>query len=293
MAKDTGKTLLPILETIDNFNPASLRSDFVPFYLSLDRRSPQDIIGQIALGVLKEILARDSDTLCVPPPNDDTNNVDSIPVAVAFQSHLNTPASRSQAIEKLSLSLREAGLFADAIGGRKWRNERYTIYVHPFKDTGLEENVAFTLERSACELFGLVTYGVHMTMYLADYRIWVPRRSKTKQTWPGMLDNSVAGGIPHGMTPFESMVKECEEEASLSEEVSRKLLKTVGAVSYFFQNARGNLQPEVEYVYEMLCPSEEDPAYVPKPLDGEVESFEVRNSFNDGCKYLVSLTPRR
>ncbi|KAG8792398.1 hypothetical protein FRC12_006252 [Ceratobasidium sp. 428] len=90
-----------------------------------------------------------------------------------------------------------------------------------------------------------------------------------------MLDNSVAGGIPRGMTPFESMVKECEEEASLSEEVSRKLLRTVGAVSYFFQNARGNLQPEIEYVYDMLCPSDDDPAYVPKPLDGEVESFEL------------------
>jgi hypothetical protein len=29
------------------------------------------------------------------------------------------------------------------------------------------------------------------------------------------------------------------------------------------------------YVYDMLCPSTDDPAYVPKPLDGEVESFEV------------------
>ena len=54
-------------------------------------------------------------------------------------------------------------------------------------------------------------------------------------SWPGFLDNSVAGGIPVGMTAFESMVKECEEEASLSENIARKHLKTVGAASYFFQ----------------------------------------------------------
>ncbi|KAG9125663.1 hypothetical protein FRC07_006699 [Ceratobasidium sp. 392] len=236
---DNTRSLLPILEAIDNFNAASLEKNFVPFYLSLDHRSPQDIIGQVALEVFKEILARDSTTLSVLPEDYDDSVSKTYPTAVAFQSHLNTPALRSQALEKLALSLREAGLFADAIGGRKWRNELYTIYVHPFKNIGLENNIAFTFERSACELFGFVT-------------------------WPGMLDNSVAGGIPHGMTPFESMVKECEEEASLAEDVSRKLLRTVGAVSYFFQ-----------YLYEMLCPSEDDPAYVPKPLDGEVESFEL------------------
>ncbi|QRW13353.1 NUDIX family hydrolase [Ceratobasidium sp. AG-Ba] len=274
MAKNT-RTLLPILEAIDNFTTSSLGNDFVPFYLSLEHRSPQDIIGQVAINVLKEMLARDTNTLCTFPEDSHLHDSRSLPEAVAFQSHLNTPALRSQAIEKLALSVREVGLFADAIGGRKWRNELYTIYVHPFKNIGLEENIAFAFERSACELFGLITYGVHMTMYLPDYRIWVPRRSRTKQTWPGMLDNSVAGGIPHGMTPFESMVKECEEEASLSEEISRKSVKAAGAVSYFFQNSRGNLQPEIEYVYDMLCPSADDPAYIPKPLDGEVESFEL------------------
>lgn len=130
------------------------------------------------------------------------------------------------------------------------------------------------LERSACELFGFVTYGVQMTMYTPDYRIWVPRRSKTKQTWAGFLDNSVAGGIPNGIAPFECIIKECEEEASLAEDVCRKNVRVSGVISYFYQNIRGNLQPEVEYVFDMLCPSG-DPAFVPKPLDGEVESFEL------------------
>ena len=49
-------------------------------------------------------------------------------------------------------------------------------------------------------LLGVVTYGVHMTGFVRDERstygmkIWVPRRAKSKQTYGGMLDNTVAGG---------------------------------------------------------------------------------------------------
>jgi hypothetical protein len=50
-----------------------------------------------------------------------------------------------------------------------WRNEQYQIYGTPQSpitdDAGRSPlaNKAFTLERSACALFGLATYGVHMT----------------------------------------------------------------------------------------------------------------------------------
>ncbi|KAH7337492.1 NUDIX hydrolase domain-like protein [Rhizoctonia solani] len=279
-------SLLPIVEAVDNFKPAALSTQkFVPFYLSLEHTQPQDIIGQIAPEVVEQIMTHPAGTFNIQLVDnsgalsqsiDNTSLLSTAHVkAVAFDERLRTVDERSEAIERASLKWRDEGLFAGAIGGRQWRNERYSVYAHPFKNVGVGGEIAFRLERSACELFGVVTYGVHMTMYTSDYRIWVPRRSKTKQTWPGFLDNSVAGGIPGGMTPFESMVKECEEEASLAEDIARKHLKCVGAVSYFFQNARGNLQPEVEYMYDMLCPSADDPAFVPKPLDGEVESFEL------------------
>jgi hypothetical protein len=49
-----------------------------------------------------------------------------------------------------------------------------------------KSNYAFDIERSASALFGVVTYGIHMTIYEVDedgiYRIWVPKRAKTKQT---------------------------------------------------------------------------------------------------------------
>lgn len=88
-----------------------------------------------------------------------------------------------------------------------WRNEAYTIY-GPRSEGGSPlpgSNLAFSLERSACSLFGLATFGVHCTgkfgsvhvvSFPADIfarlayleaeneplKIWVPRRSSTKQT---------------------------------------------------------------------------------------------------------------
>jgi hypothetical protein len=50
-----------------------------------------------------------------------------------------------------------------------WRNEKYRIYASK-ESSALKEdpnvprsNWAFELERSACAVFGLATFGVHMT----------------------------------------------------------------------------------------------------------------------------------
>lgn len=71
-----------------------------------------------------------------------------------------------------------------------WRDEEYTIYgpatgsSHSLPGT----NAVFSLERAACALFGLVTFGVHLTAYTKaddageEMKIWVPRRSATKPT---------------------------------------------------------------------------------------------------------------
>jgi len=94
-----------------------------------------------------------------------------------------------------------------------------------------------------------------------------------------MLDNTVAGGIPSGMGVLESLVKECMEEASLDEELVRKYARSVGAISYFFRTAQGWLQPEVEYVYDIGIPENGDAElFTPRPLDGEVECFEVSDA---------------
>ncbi|PKY03707.1 thiamine pyrophosphokinase-related protein [Aspergillus campestris IBT 28561] len=154
---------------------------------------------------------------------------------------------------------------------RGWRNEKYPIYAPGGK-------FLLEMERSATPLFGTVSYGVHSTCYVNDdngMRIWVPRRSKTKQTYPGMLDNSVAGGMSTNEHPGECLVREAMEEASLPEDVVRKNSTAAGCVTYFYvrsAQAGGEtdlLQPEVEYVYDIKLSAD----VVPKPCDSEVEQF--------------------
>jgi 8-oxo-dGTP pyrophosphatase MutT (NUDIX family) len=143
----------------------------------------------------------------------------------------------------------------------------------------------FDIERSASSLFGVVTYGVHMTAYTKaplekhGIKIWVPRRAKSKSTYGGMLDNTVAGGIASGEEPFESLVREADEEASLPEKLVRETVKDCGTITYVhIREARaggesGLIQPECQYVYDLELPGD----VVPKPNDTEVECFYLWN----------------
>ncbi|KAJ7839017.1 nudix hydrolase 20 [Mycena olivaceomarginata] len=216
---------------------------------------------------------------------------------IGFHASLDTHAKRTVAMREMCERWRDEGLFPDIIGPKKWRAEMYPVYRDPFgvhdypSGSGAEAekadgelNFAFEMERAACALFGVVTYGVHMSTYQEvpvgdrgekSLRLWIPTRASTKSVWPGYLDNTVAGGIPAGMPVFEALVKECMEEASLPEELVRAHVRAVGCISYFFRTAKGWLQPEVEYTYDMVIPPGADPTpFEPKPLDGEVERFD-------------------
>ncbi|BFZ62625.1 hypothetical protein YB2330_003726 [Saitoella coloradoensis] len=190
----------------------------------------------------------------------------------SLASKHDTFEKRSEALKRTVEKWRDAQRFAILKG---WRNELYPCYAGP-------KNVVFVMERSACCLFGLVTYGIHMNGYIpatdsAPLRMWVPRRSPHKQTYGGMLDNTVAGGISYPMTPYDTLVKEAEEEASLPAELVKKNAKAAGVSTYFYiscskQGGEGGwLQPEVQYIYDMVIPE----GTVPKPNDNEVESFEL------------------
>jgi 8-oxo-dGTP pyrophosphatase MutT (NUDIX family) len=192
-------------------------------------------------------------------------------------------ATRTAAIQTTFLALRATGHFKVL---DKWRDELYAVY-------GREKELLFNVERAASPLLGVVTYGVHLTAYVntaAGLKIWIPRRARSKQTYGGMLDNAVAGGIASGESAFESLVRECGEEASLEEELVRSRAKTGGCVTYFYirdERAGGEtrlLQPECEYVYDLELPEDVSP----KPGDNEVEEFylwtveEVKNAMAKG-----------
>ncbi|KAF2630936.1 thiamine pyrophosphokinase [Macroventuria anomochaeta] len=204
-------------------------------------------------------------------------------------------ATRSKAVETTLLALRETGHFEVL---KKWRGELYAVY-------GRDKKLLFDVERSASPLFGVVTYGVHLTAYTRDkesgeIRIWTPRRAKSKQTYGGMLDNAVAGGIASGESPFESLVRESAEEASLQEDLVRNKAKAAGTVTYWYvrdERAGGEtglLQPEVQYIYDLELPED----VVPKPGDDEVEEFQLwsveevqeamtKGEFKPNCSLVV------
>ncbi|KAJ1033011.1 hypothetical protein NDA16_000290 [Ustilago loliicola] len=194
--------------------------------------------------------------------------------AITFTSDFSTPETRTAGLNAVAQRWREARIFPDPLDG--WRNELYAIYgLNP--RPGSRNPIAFKLERSACALFGFATFGVHLTAYTVapgtgELKVWVPQRSSTKSTWPGYLDNSVAGGIVAGDLPMESMVRECEEEANLESTLVEKHIKQTGVLSYCYKMVKqGWIQPEVEYVYDLPLPSD----VTLQPKDGEVDHFEL------------------
>lgn len=186
-----------------------------------------------------------------------------------------TPAdfiTRNQVIASLAARWRAERRYAVLLG---WRNELYTVY-NPTSKAYL------LIERAAAALFGVVTYGVHIVGYIPPnklagqpFRFWVPTRSPTKPTFPGMLDNTVAGGLGYPYGVLDTAIKECGEEAGLSEDYSESHLQPAGAVTYCYRHEYEDglnlFQPEVEYVYDLEM-SEDT---VPKPTDDEVAEFRL------------------
>lgn len=120
---------------------------------------------------------------------------------ISLVASLNTHLKRTAAFKELCERWRDASTFSSVCGPSKWREELYPVYKDPFgahdypdadesKNTNL--NFAFELERAACALFGIVTYGIHMSIYKhvplgpsgkTGLFMWVPTRAKTKQTY--------------------------------------------------------------------------------------------------------------
>ncbi|KII92393.1 hypothetical protein PLICRDRAFT_104011 [Plicaturopsis crispa FD-325 SS-3] len=277
-------SFLEIVALCDNFSVRKARATtdserLVPWALSSAPTSP--VIGLLRPAIV-DLLRSENERLNSPQIWDIPAQLDAPNARISFHSRIDTPGRRTAVMKEMCERWRDTGLYPDVIGPQKWRAEMYSVYANPFgahdhilDGTG---NYALEIERAACALFGTITYGVHMSIYEdgEDIRMWVPTRAKTKQTWPGFLDNSVAGGIPSGTGIFEAIVKEAMEEASIAEDIVRKHAKCVGCLSYFYQTDAGWLQPEIEYLYELVIPEGADPTpFRPEPLDGEVESFEL------------------
>ncbi|KAH8879454.1 hypothetical protein GQ53DRAFT_672043 [Thozetella sp. PMI_491] len=187
-----------------------------------------------------------------------------------------TEPERTALVAKLTAAWRKAEKFRLLRG---WRNEPWPVY-------GRKGELLFSMERAAVGLFGCMRYGVHLTAFVRrtdehskyPFRIWVPERSHKKASFASMLDNTVAGGMMTGEEPFECIIREADEEASLPEAVVRGGAQLTGTIAYVYltdeRSGMGNLiYPEVQWIYDLELP--DDGSVVPEPKDGEVEKFNL------------------
>ncbi|MEJ2122587.1 MAG: DUF4743 domain-containing protein [Alphaproteobacteria bacterium] len=148
----------------------------------------------------------------------------------------------------------------------KPRGELYPVATH-FTAAPL-----MALERAAVPAFGVRAYGVHMNGFVqrkGGIEMWIGFRAKDKPTFPGMLDNMVAGGQPIGISLQENLIKECAEEAAIPRELAI-LATSVGAITYRTESTEG-LKPDVQFCYDLELPAD----FVPRNTDGEIEHFEL------------------
>ena len=103
---------------------------------------------------------------------------------------------------------------------------------------------------------------------------WVPRRARTKMSYPGMLDNTVGGSLRSGEKPIDCIVREAAEEGAISESYIRENVRASGTLSHLMDrtdDGRLRCQHQVQYLYKMGLPE----STVPRLFDGEVEEFRL------------------
>lgn len=132
--------------------------------------------------------------------------------------------------------------------------------------------VLATIDRGALPAFGVAAEGVHVNGLVQrgdGMFLWIARRAMNKALDPGKLDHLVAGGVPSGLTPAETLVKEAAEEASVPAELAARAQR-VGVISYAMERAEG-LRRDRLYCYDLPLPE----SFRPLAADGEVEAFEL------------------
>nr|XP_006625431.2 PREDICTED: uncharacterized protein YJR142W-like [Lepisosteus oculatus] len=182
--------------------------------------------------------------------------------SVELSPSLGSYAERSAAVDTVLRCLREENRFRCLRG---WREEKYEVMARCC------DQPLLAMERSATSLFGVKRYGVHVNGFTrqADGQLtmWVARRSLSKPTYPGLLDNMVAGGVACRTTIAETLVKECMEEACIPECIA-KLARPVSTVSYTYEDDEG-VFPESQFVFDLEVPHD----FAPEIGDGEVQAF--------------------
>ena len=151
-------------------------------------------------------------------------------------------------------------------GHYRWRNEAFDVRATP------DGPVLALLDRGAIPSFGVVAVGVHVNGLVQrpdGLHVWIARRAADKLLDPGKLDHITAGGVPAGLTPEQTLIKEAEEEAAIPPDLSRRA-RRVATIGYAMERPEG-LRRDLLHCYDLDLPED----FVPQAADGEVAAFEL------------------
>lgn len=168
---------------------------------------------------------------------------------------LSRPIELSKSLYQLADLMRSGGFIPG------WRNEDFAW---------LDQNghKYFRLERAAFRTFGFRSMATHINGYTAANTLWLGRRSETKQTDPGKLDNIAAGGITADETPWVSARRELWEEAGVPEKIAENI-EPIGRIHMRRPIVGRGFHDELLYIYDLGLSDN----FVPTNHDGEVSGF--------------------
>jgi hypothetical protein len=193
--------------------------------------------------------------------------------ALSVKDHLSQFDSRTAAIDTVARELQARGLVSG------WRNELFLV-AQRFGAKPL-----FDLERALVPILGVKAYGVHLNGYVRDGErilLWVGKRSDDRPIEPGKLDHLVAGGLPSHISPFDNLMKEADEEASIPKELARRA-RPAGAIQYRME-LNGHLRDDTLFVYDLELPRD----FTPRNHDGEIAEFTLMRL--DAVEHILATT---
>ena len=214
--------------------------------------SVEHVLGSVALAHLDALRAFADAFQVLPDASART------PRALALRL---PPGARDARLAEIHGVLHRRGLI------RGWRGEPY-----PLRDRTGREHA--TIERAASRFWGTLTLAAHCNGYVADAagqptHLWIARRSQTKSTDPGRLDNLVAGGVAQGQSPRAALVREAWEEAGLQADQVAGLVE--GSIVEVEGDIAEGRQHERIHVFDLQLPADVEP----RNVDGEVAEHRL------------------
>ncbi len=236
-------TIAALEEMLQN-SARSAPADYMPIYLSRGAAGEQ-VIGHLNPDFIPYL----EETLKKKP----------IPLIAMSNERLAITVGRPRDLSSSLYQLADKMRLGGYIPG--WRNE-------DFAWVDQNGHKYFCLERAAFRTFGFRSMATHINGFTSKNTIWLGRRSETKSTDPGKLDNLAAGGITADETPWVSARRELWEEAGVPAQIADQI-EPVGRIHMRRPIPGRGFHDEQLYVYDLELADN----FVPTNHDGEVSGF--------------------